>query len=104
MKVSKVQTFIEGFYQNSPKPNILGYTFDAEISKKSILMSHITTARVDVKADERNTQSCSILYAAPRRGSKSELPFTFKSHYPGFWPRFLDQSSFAFLRCKHPDI
>ena len=52
MKVSEVQTFLEESYQDPPKPNILGYMFDEELSKKSILMSQMT-ARVYVKADEK---------------------------------------------------
>ena len=34
MKVSEVQTFLEESYQDPPKPNILGYMFDEELSKK----------------------------------------------------------------------
>ena len=52
MKVSEIQTFLEESYQDPPKENILGYTLDEEISKKSILMSQMT-ARVYVKEDEK---------------------------------------------------
>ena len=52
MKVSEIQTFLEESYEDPPKPIILGYTFDEELSKKSILMSQMT-ARVYVKKDEK---------------------------------------------------
>ena len=54
MKVSEIQTFLEESYQDPPKENILGYTLDEEISKKSILMSQMT-ARVYVKEDEKKS-------------------------------------------------